>query len=202
MPQPARDMTAGRASLDLRRKARAEGRGTNELLVLSIMERLLYRLSISPYRDRFVLKGGMLLAAFDERRPTRDVDLLGLAITNDAMEVDDGIAFRFDQVASLHHPSRTRCRRSRHAGGGDRRRPRVRRPPTGRHGRSWNLLGLNDSAVVEMTTRELCLDSVHRRSRPGSSSADRRGTSPGAPPLRGRCCRPTAVPRPGSWVPE
>lgn len=60
MTQPARDTTAGRAYLDLRRKARAEGRGTNELLVLYVLERFLYRLSISPYRDRFVLKGGML----------------------------------------------------------------------------------------------------------------------------------------------
>jgi hypothetical protein len=54
----------------------------------------------------------MLLAAFDERRPTRDVDLLGLAITNDAdsitavvaeiaaIEVDDGVVFRPDQLTT------------------------------------------------------------------------------------------------------
>jgi hypothetical protein len=72
MTRPARDTTAGRVYLDLRRKARAEARGTDELLVLYVLERFLYRLSISEFRDRFVLKGGMLLAAFDERRPTRD----------------------------------------------------------------------------------------------------------------------------------
>jgi hypothetical protein len=54
----------------------------------------------------------MLLAAFDERRPTRDVDLLGLAITNDAesvtalvaeiaaIQVDDGVTFRPDQATN------------------------------------------------------------------------------------------------------
>jgi predicted nucleotidyltransferase component of viral defense system len=112
MTRPTRDTTTGRVYLDLRRKARTEARATDELLVLYVLERFLYRLSISPYRDRFVLKGGMLLAAFDERRPTRDVDLLGLAVTNDAetvtalvaeitaIEVDDGVTFRRDQVTT------------------------------------------------------------------------------------------------------
>jgi hypothetical protein len=80
--------------------------------VLYVLERFLYRLSISEFRDQFVLKGGMLLAAFDERRPTRDVDLLGLATTIDAdsvaavmaeiaaIEVDDGVIFRPDQLTT------------------------------------------------------------------------------------------------------
>jgi Nucleotidyl transferase AbiEii toxin, Type IV TA system len=43
------------------------------------IERLLYRLSISQHRDRFVLKGAMLMASWsdDPHRPTRDVDFLG-----------------------------------------------------------------------------------------------------------------------------
>lgn len=43
------------------------------------IERLLYRLSLSPHRDRFVLKGAMLLVAWvsDPFRPTKDVDFLG-----------------------------------------------------------------------------------------------------------------------------
>jgi predicted nucleotidyltransferase component of viral defense system len=112
MTRPTRDTTAGRVYLNLRRQARAEGRGTDELLVLYVLERFLYRLSISRHRERLILKGGMLLAAFDERRPTRDVDLLGLAIDNDAasvialvveivrLEVDDGVVFHADQVTS------------------------------------------------------------------------------------------------------
>jgi hypothetical protein len=43
------------------------------------IERLLYRLSHSPYADRFLLKGAMLFTVWTgaSHRPTRDVDLLG-----------------------------------------------------------------------------------------------------------------------------
>lgn len=46
------------------------GRATDERLVLYVLERFLYRVSVSEHRDRLVLKGGMLLAALDQRRPT------------------------------------------------------------------------------------------------------------------------------------
>jgi hypothetical protein len=114
MSRPTRETTAGRVYLDLRKRARAEGRGTDELLVLYVLERFLHRLSISAHRDRLVLKGGMLLAVFEERRPTRDVDLLGMAIANDAesvaslvteitaIEVDDGVVLRPEQLTTQH----------------------------------------------------------------------------------------------------
>ncbi|GIG20641.1 hypothetical protein Cch01nite_13650 [Cellulomonas chitinilytica] len=38
------------------------------------LERFLARLTQTPYRDDFVLKGGVLLAAYGLRRPTRDID--------------------------------------------------------------------------------------------------------------------------------
>ncbi len=43
------------------------------------LERLLYRLSQSDHRDRFVLKGAILFLVWsvDAHRPTRDLDLLG-----------------------------------------------------------------------------------------------------------------------------
>ena len=43
------------------------------------IERFLFRISASPYADRFVLKGALLLLAWlgDTVRPTRDADLLG-----------------------------------------------------------------------------------------------------------------------------
>jgi hypothetical protein len=47
-----RHTAAGRVYLDLRARARREGRGTDELLVLYVLERFLYRLSISAHRDR------------------------------------------------------------------------------------------------------------------------------------------------------
>ena len=49
------------------------------LLTRYALERFLYRLSISKYRDRFALKGAMLMMTwFDNpHRPTRDLDFLG-----------------------------------------------------------------------------------------------------------------------------
>lgn len=48
-------------------------------LIRYAAERLLYRLSQSPHRDRFVLKGAMLFIVWIGHvpRPTKDVDLLG-----------------------------------------------------------------------------------------------------------------------------
>jgi hypothetical protein len=103
--RPSEDSAGGRAYLTLQARARREGRPTDELLVLYVLERFLYRLSVSDHRSRLVLKGGMLLAAFDKRRPTADVDLLATAVANDvetisavvrdvlAIEVDDGVVF-------------------------------------------------------------------------------------------------------------
>jgi len=86
--------------------AHARGQPMELLLTRYALERLLHRLSISPHRERFVLKGAMLLATwFDEpHRATRDVDLLGFGdAAKDALidtfreimavEVDDGVSF-------------------------------------------------------------------------------------------------------------
>lgn len=55
------------------------GEDYNVLLVRFTLERLLYRLSRSRYRDQFILKGAMLFAVWDSALPraTRDLDLLG-----------------------------------------------------------------------------------------------------------------------------
>jgi len=60
-------------------RARAEARPFNELLQYFAMERFLYRLGRSPYRDQFVLKGALMFTVWQAPvpRPTRDVDLLG-----------------------------------------------------------------------------------------------------------------------------
>jgi hypothetical protein len=59
----------------------AKERGEDFDLVLTrfALERLRYRLSVSPYADRFILKGAMLVAVWmpDAFRATRDLDLLG-----------------------------------------------------------------------------------------------------------------------------
>ena len=60
-------------------KARAEGRRFDELLQYYAMERFLFRLSLSPHVERFVLKGALMLRtyAMEQQRLTRDIDLLG-----------------------------------------------------------------------------------------------------------------------------
>jgi len=59
--------------------ARARDVPVNEVLQFYAMERFLYRLGNSPHRDRFLLKGALLLQAWRlaESRTTRDIDLLG-----------------------------------------------------------------------------------------------------------------------------
>ncbi|MBI2708569.1 MAG: nucleotidyl transferase AbiEii/AbiGii toxin family protein [Actinobacteria bacterium] len=64
-------------------RARREGRPTAELLVLYVRERFLYRPLISGHGSQLVLEGGMLLAAFDEGRPTADIDLLATAVADE-----------------------------------------------------------------------------------------------------------------------
>lgn len=60
-------------------RARTERRPFNELLQYFTLERFLYRLGCSPYRDRFVLKGALMFTIWQVPipRPTRDIDLLG-----------------------------------------------------------------------------------------------------------------------------
>lgn len=59
--------------------AHARGQPLELLLTRYALERLLHRLSISPHRHRFVLKGALLLTTWFEEphRATRDLDLLG-----------------------------------------------------------------------------------------------------------------------------
>lgn len=60
-------------------EARATGRPFNELLQYFAMERFLYRLSVSPHCEDFVLKGALMLATWQvsHTRPAKDIDLLG-----------------------------------------------------------------------------------------------------------------------------
>jgi predicted nucleotidyltransferase component of viral defense system len=81
------------------------------LLTRYPLERLLYRLSSSKYRDRFVLKGAMLMTSWmaDPYRPTRDLDLLGIGDSDPntvvavfreicAIPFDDAVTFDTEAV--------------------------------------------------------------------------------------------------------
>ncbi|PYS47479.1 MAG: nucleotidyl transferase AbiEii/AbiGii toxin family protein [Acidobacteria bacterium] len=60
-------------------EAHHQMRPFQELLQYFAMERFLYRLSISPHRDHFILKGALLMTAWHapQARPTVDIDLAG-----------------------------------------------------------------------------------------------------------------------------
>lgn len=77
----AREVTNVPASVLARLNNLARQRGTDFQVVLSryVLERLLYRLSVSAQRDRYILKGALLFPLWldDPLRPTRDLDLLG-----------------------------------------------------------------------------------------------------------------------------
>ncbi len=79
----------------LRNRARARGIEYNLLLLRFLNERVLYRLSRSPYRDSFVLKGAMTFDLWVDagHRPTRDIDLLGFG-QNDP----DALAAMFREI--------------------------------------------------------------------------------------------------------
>jgi hypothetical protein len=83
----SRDSDAGRAYLALQAQAREQSRPTEELLQLYALEGFLTRLAVSDYVGKLVLKGGVLLAAFGNRRPTKDVDLAALDMSNDAADI-------------------------------------------------------------------------------------------------------------------
>lgn len=83
------------------------------LLARYFNERLLYRVSVSKYRDNFLLKGGSLLYAMDglDSRPTVDVDFMAMQISRDRdylenvfKEVlsiecaEDGVTFDVDRL--------------------------------------------------------------------------------------------------------
>jgi hypothetical protein len=63
----------------LRQRAVADKRPFDEVLTYYAMERFLFRLSRTSHRERFVLKGALMLRIWGETiaRATRDIDLLG-----------------------------------------------------------------------------------------------------------------------------
>jgi len=81
-------------------------------LIYYALERLMYRLSRSPHRERFVLKGAMLFSVWSDspHRATRDLDLLGrgdhdvAALVTTFQKIcrtsveDDGVVFLGDSM--------------------------------------------------------------------------------------------------------
>jgi hypothetical protein len=94
----------------LQKLARTQGRNVDELARLYVLEGLLARIFASAFAADFVLKGGVLLAAYALRRPTKDIDVEATRIRNDATDVtariteiaaiglDDGITFDLGSI--------------------------------------------------------------------------------------------------------
>ncbi|MFO8061407.1 MAG: nucleotidyl transferase AbiEii/AbiGii toxin family protein [bacterium] len=96
----------------LRNKAMAENKPFQEILQYYGMERFIYRLSVSKYRHKFVLKGALILYSLDvnERRATMDIDFSFLDVLDiDSLKEmikeicvinidDDGIMFDPDSI--------------------------------------------------------------------------------------------------------
>jgi predicted nucleotidyltransferase component of viral defense system len=92
--------------------SKSSGQPFDLLLTRFVLERLLYRLSRSPHRDKFVLKGAMLLTTWidNPQRGTRDLDFLGFGasegeavlelfreILTDEAD-DDGVSFAIAEL--------------------------------------------------------------------------------------------------------
>lgn len=79
--------------------AKKEKEDYMKLFVRYLHERLLFRISASPYKSHFLLKGSSLLYALDEfkARPTIDIDLLGEHISNDR----DNLKGVFQKVCAI-----------------------------------------------------------------------------------------------------
>ena len=99
----------------IRNLARSKSADAQVLMRNYMMERFLERISVSEYRDKFILKGGMLVAAMIglESRATMDIDgtIKGINVSVDAVEkmiaaivsvpMDDGVEFQVKRISEI-----------------------------------------------------------------------------------------------------
>lgn len=101
---------------DLIRNLSKEKAADAQLLMRNyMMERFLERISLSEYKDKFILKGGMLVAAMVglDARSTMDLDatVKGANVTVEDVEniiaaivtvpLDDGVSFRLKKISEI-----------------------------------------------------------------------------------------------------
>lgn len=95
--------------------AKNEGIYYQTILTRYFQERLIYRISQTPYRQNFYLKGGALMYAHEKfaARPTLDIDFLGNNISNDSERIvaafceicsfpceEDGVRYDIEHITS------------------------------------------------------------------------------------------------------
>lgn len=112
MTQEPRKTTAASIRARLLSLAQSKGEDYQRVLGRYAIERFLYRLGRSPFRDKFALKGATLFTLWTghTHRPTKDLDLLGRGSSSAIGEVettirdicelqdDDGIVFDSESV--------------------------------------------------------------------------------------------------------
>ena len=103
----------------IKNKSAQTGIPANSLLQNYMMERLLERISLSPYRKNMILKGGFLIAAMVgiDRRSTMDMDttIKGLTASREEIEnilgrilstdVEDNVTFEIQNIKPIHEVS-------------------------------------------------------------------------------------------------
>ena len=99
----------------IKNKAGGSSDKSQIMLRIYLMERLLERVSLSKYRDNFVLKGGLLVSSLVgvDMRSTMDVDTTVKSLPMNkksvqkileeimAIEVEDGVSFRISKVQDI-----------------------------------------------------------------------------------------------------
>ena len=86
----------------LKNKSRSTGKTMQELLIAYGLERTIYRLSKSEYKEHFILKGGIFLYALYDgsyARATTDIDFLAQRISNDTEKIKQVFAEIFSVEA-------------------------------------------------------------------------------------------------------
>ncbi len=110
-------MISSAAQLKAIVKKRARGDSNKSLILIRkyIMERFLERLSVSEYKTRFIIKGGILVSSMvgNENRDTMDIDttIRGFDLNEDTLKkilmeiaeipMDDGITFEITKVSEI-----------------------------------------------------------------------------------------------------
>lgn len=83
--------------------ARSSGTSHDYVFIRYINERILYRLSKSKHKDRFVLKGSNVFIVWESKiyRPTKDIDLLGFGDFENAKTIFEEILSIQDETDGL-----------------------------------------------------------------------------------------------------
>lgn len=103
----------------LRNISKQTGRDLQSIIRQFVQERFLYRLSVSSYRENFILKGALLLLTknVSNLRPTKDIDLLGYSVSNQSEKIKeimneiisvnckDGISFNSIEIEEISQDS-------------------------------------------------------------------------------------------------